>query len=69
MTMKALLIPISPSKDLGDVLQIARSEGKRLFKTRENVKVVWAHDTPYGWVVVVQLGSTKTLVVSGGERE
>jgi len=67
MTMKALLIPINPSKDLEDVVKIARSEGKRLFKTRENVKVLWMHDTPYGWVVVVQLGSTKTLVVSGGE--
>jgi len=65
--LKALLIPIKPSKDLGDVVKIARSEGKRLFKTRENVRVIWTHETPYGWVVVVQLGSTKTLVVSGGE--
>ena len=64
---KALLIPIKPSKDLGDVVKIARSEGKRLFKTRENVRVVWAHETPHGWAVVVQLGSSKTLVVSGGE--
>jgi len=37
---KAFLIRVNPSMDMGDVVQVARAEGKKLFKTSKNVKVV-----------------------------
>jgi hypothetical protein len=51
--------------DLGDVLAIARSEGKRLFKTDENVRVVWVASSPYGYVVIVE-GCSQP---AGGKQE
>ncbi|MEM2107837.1 MAG: hypothetical protein QXL10_00935 [Candidatus Bathyarchaeia archaeon] len=56
MTLKALLVkaPLRADWDLGDVLAVARSEGKRLFRTDENVRVVWAASSPYGYVVIVE---------------
>jgi len=42
-------------KDLGDVLAVARSEGKKLFRTSENILVVrvfW--DSEVGYVAVVR---------------
>jgi hypothetical protein len=56
MTQKALLVKPQnrPDWDLGDVLAIARSEGKKLFKTHENVRVVWICESPYGYVVIIE---------------
>jgi len=43
-------------KDLGDVLAIARAEGKKLFKTDKNVYVIRVFfDQAVGWTVVVSL--------------
>jgi len=52
--------------DIGDILAIARSEGKKLFKTRENVRVVWMHETPYGHVVIITLGCNQDPGCKGG---
>jgi len=56
MAIKALIVKpkLRTDWDIGDVLAIARSEGKRLFRTNENVRVVWICDSPYGHVVIVE---------------
>ncbi len=76
MLDKALVIRDDKEKlkDIGDVLAIARSEGKRLFKTRENVSVVRLFfDVEVGWIAVIRFpsavaGCSNTLVVSEGEK-
>jgi hypothetical protein len=68
MKVKALVVKV-PNRsdwDLGDVLAIARSEGKKLFKTNENVRVVWIHETLYGHVVLICLGCNQN---AGCKRE
>ena len=43
-------------KDVGDVVAIARAEGKKVFHTDQNVKVIrlfW--DQEVGWIAVVRL--------------
>ena len=37
---KALLVRVKPNMDVGDVVQVARSEGKKLFRTSENIQVL-----------------------------
>lgn len=37
---KGLLVRVNPKMDIGDVVQVARAEGKKLLKTSSNVKVV-----------------------------
>jgi len=75
VSVKALVIRDDKHKfkDLGDVLAVARAEGKKLFKTHENVYVIRVFfDWLVGWTVIVSLsplGCTKTLVVSGGEKD
>ncbi len=56
LVQKALLVkpPQRGDWDLGDVLAVARAEGKKLFKTSENVRVVWVVHSPYGYVVIVE---------------
>lgn len=76
MCMKALIIRDDKKKfkDLGDVLAVARAEGKKLFKTHENVYVIRVFfDWFVGWTVVVSLsplnaGCSNRLVVSRGEK-
>jgi len=75
MPDKALVIRDDKAKfkDLGDVLAIARAEGKKLFKTKENVSVVRIFlDVEVGWIVVVRCpirsGCSDSLVVSEGEK-
>jgi hypothetical protein len=75
MPDKALVIRDDKGKfkDLGDVLAVARSEGKRLFKTKENVLVVrLLFDVEVGWIAVVRCsaiaGCSSALVVSEGEK-
>jgi len=61
-------------KDVGDVLAVARAEGKKLFKTHENVAVIRVFfDGEVGWIAVVRFplaiaGCSGSLVVSGGEK-
>jgi hypothetical protein len=76
MPDKALVIRDDKGKfkDVGDVLAVARAEGKKLFKTRENVIVVRVFfDGEVGWIAVVRCplyaGCSSPLVVSGGEKE
>jgi hypothetical protein len=77
MPDKALVIKDDKGKfkDVGDVLAVARSEGKKLFKTHEGVLVVRVFfDGEVGWIAVVRYptanaGCSNTLVVSGGEKE
>lgn len=77
MPDKALVIKDDKGKfkDVGDVLAVARSEGKKLFKTREGVLVVrMFYDGEVGWIVVVRYPLTHTgcsnpLVVSEGAKE
>ena len=75
MPDKALVIRDDKGKfkDVGDVLAIARAEGKKLFKTKENVSVVrMFFDVEVGWIAVVrcptETGCSNSLVVSGGEK-
>jgi hypothetical protein len=67
---KALVVkpPQRLDWDMGDVLAIARSEGKKLFKTHENVRVVWVCDSPYGYVVIVE-GCSRPSGCKMGEDE
>ena len=53
---KALIVKPQPRSDgdLGDVLALARSIGKKLLKTDENVRVLWIRESPYGYVVIVE---------------
>jgi hypothetical protein len=61
-------------KDVGDVLAVARAEGKKLFKTHENVVVVRVFfDFEVGWIAIVRCpsalaGCSKSLVVSGEKK-
>jgi len=72
MSVKALVIRDDKNKfkDLGDVLAVARAEGKKLFKTHENVYVLRVFfDWVVGWTVVVSLsplnvGCSNKLAVS-----
>lgn len=34
------MVRVNPKMDIGDVVQVARAEGKKLLKTSSNVKVV-----------------------------
>lgn len=77
MPDKALVIRDDKGKfkDVGDVLAVARSEGKKLFKTHESVLVVrMFYDGEVGWIAIVRCPSTmagcsNTLGVSEGEKE
>jgi hypothetical protein len=76
MPDKALVIRDDKGKfkDVGDVLAIARAEGKKLFKTHENVSVVRLFfDAEVGWIAVVRFplavaGCSSSADVSGGEK-
>lgn len=53
---KALIVKPEkrPDWDIGDVLALARSIGKKLLKTDENVRVLWTCESPYGHVVIIE---------------
>ena len=69
--MKALVVrpPKRNDVDVGDILAIARAEGKRLFKTRENIQVIDLINRPYGWVVVIQFGCSQDAGCKRGMSE
>jgi hypothetical protein len=78
MPDKAMVIRNDKNKfqDLGDVLAIARAEGKKLFKTHENILVVrMFYDGEVGWIAVVRypaeanVGCSNPLAVSGKRKE
>jgi hypothetical protein len=52
--LKALLIRAQPEIDLGNILQIARSEGMKIFHNPQKIKVLELLNSRYGYVVVVQ---------------
>lgn len=68
--MKALVVcpPERSDMDVGDILAIARAEGKKLFKTRENVQVIDLINRPYGWVAVIQLGCSQDAGCKRGDE-
>jgi hypothetical protein len=69
MYLKALVIRDDEGKfkDVGDVLAVARAEGKRIFKTRENVQVIRLFfERDIGWVAVI--GCSGSLDVSEGKK-
>lgn len=70
MKRKALIVKPAGRGDwdMGDVLAVARSEGKRLFKTEENVRVVWVQESPYGYVVIVE-GCSQPVGCKREEKE
>jgi hypothetical protein len=53
---KALVIQASFETDLGNIVQIARAEGMKLYKTPSKIKVLDIIRREYGWIVVVQNG-------------
>ena len=65
---KALIVKPQnrPDWDMGDVLAVARSVGKKLFHTDENVRVVWVCESPYGSVVIIE-GCTQLPGCKGEE--
>jgi len=55
--LKAFIIRMDKeNKDLGDIVQIARSLGRQAFRTEKHVKVrrVYGPDAEIGYVVVVE---------------
>ena len=51
--------------DLGDVLEIARSQGRKLLRTKNNVRVLELEHKSYGYVAyVVKAGCSGSLVVN-----
>ncbi len=54
--------------DMGDVLAVARSLGKKLFHTDENVRVLWTCESPYGHVVIVEGESQGKLKSAATEK-
>ncbi len=54
--MKALVIQMPFEVDLHNVIQVARAEGMKLYKTPGKIKVLDVINRPYGWIVVVQNG-------------
>jgi hypothetical protein len=67
---KALIV--RPEKradwDMGDVLALARSIGKKLLKTDENVRVLWTCESPYGHVVIIE-GCTQLSGCKGEDKK
>lgn len=55
--VKALIVQMPYEVDIGNVIQVARAEGMKLFHKPDKIKVVdvvkWV---PHGWIVVVQNG-------------
>lgn len=57
-----------PDVDMGDILKIANSDGKRLFKTSENVRIIDLIQRPYGRAPLVKtmpvglFGEHKTII-------
>jgi len=68
--MKALIVrlPDRSDVDLGDLLAIARSEGKRLFGTKHDVRVIDVISRRYGWIVIVQRGCSQHPGCKGEEK-
>ena len=55
--LKALVIQAPFETDMGNIIQIARSEGMKIFHNPSKIKVVEATHSANGyWVVVVQNG-------------
>lgn len=55
---RVLVIRDDKGKDLdvGDIVAIARAEGKKMFHTDQNVKVIRVFfDQEVGWIAVVRL--------------
>ena len=71
--MKVFLVHPPTKKrdwDLGDVLAIARSQGKRLLGTNERVRVLELIKKPYGYVAfVVKAGCSSSLVVNEKKKK
>jgi len=56
--------------DLGDILAIARAQGKKLLRTNERVRVLELERKRYGYVAfVVKAGCSNPLVVNDSEKE
>jgi len=56
--------------DLGDILAIARSQGKKLLGTKERVRVLELERKGYGYVAyVVRAGCSNSLVVNEKSKE
>ena len=56
--------------DLGDVLAIARSEGKKLLRTQERVRVLELERKEYGYIAfVVKAGCSDSLEVNEKIKE
>jgi len=54
--LKALVIKMPFEKDLGNVIQVARAEGMKLFRKPEKIMVVDLVRRDYGYIVVVRNG-------------
>jgi len=51
--MKALIIQMPFEVDMGNIVQVARAEGMKLYRVPGKIKVLDVINRPYGWIVVV----------------
>jgi len=54
--LKALIVKMPSEKDLGNIIQVARAEGIKIFHKPDKIMVVDLLRRDYGWIVVVQNG-------------
>jgi hypothetical protein len=54
--LKALVIQAPFESDLGNIIQIARSEGMKIFHNPSKIRVFDVIRTSYGFIAVVQNG-------------
>lgn len=52
--IKALVVNLPFERDIGNVVQIARSEGMKLYRKPSKIKVLDLINKPYGWICVIQ---------------
>ena len=69
MDRTALYIYADDEMDLGDIVHIARSEGKKAFNTDENIKVLKCFNHDSNFVVVVEPESSSNPQSLGKKGE
>jgi hypothetical protein len=52
--LKALVVKMPFEKDLGNVIQVARAEGRKIFHNAGKIEVLDLMRRDYGFVVVIQ---------------
>ena len=56
--IKVLVVHMPFETDLGNLIQVARAEGMKIYRNPGKIKVLDLVYKPYGWLVVVQNGDS-----------